>query len=884
MTGLRRYEFSERLADILGESRRDLRFRVTMMITAGLIPPGPRGPGSPPATPQYAADALIGVLAAPQQVHTTDAIRCYRELEPTAVAAELTAPEVTLGSLVSRTGTPNAPELPLVREHLRFGEVLARLLDHARDTETRPILARELFGIWVSRGFPMAAVQFVAASDARRTVLTQRYELPEGARPPAWLDPERGGVADPGLFHTVFLSASKLIEIGRLTASQGERKARMLTLDHSIFNKLADLAQNRRYRRPWEKFLAMAQKARATAEQIDTRVASRLTEVTSFGSNPGNLRMLTYVPKNLPAAAPLVVVLHGCTQTAHSYDLGTGWSTSADRYGFAVLLPEQRTSNNPLQAFNWFKPEDIVRDSGEPLSIRQMVEWMAVNHGIDRRRVYVNGVSAGGAMTSIMLATYPEVFAGGAIIAGLPYRCANDLQEAFESMFQGRIRSPQEWGKLVRAASSHQGPWPRISIWHGGGDHTVQPTNAEEVIKQWTDVHGLSMTPTIVSTVDGHPYRAWRGPDGDALIEAYTITGMPHGVPIDPHGEDGCGAAAPFILDMGISSTRHLSRFWGLTDGTPQTLGAPYRAPQIIVPTDYRPADPQSGREVRIETGSGGDTPATDRPAFSQPAHQDLHEIIATSLKAARPGETHRGGSPGSSTTAGMVPLVDLQKILTRSFEAAGLLKGTGEASSGTGGGSSQGTQGTEEGRMGGIDIASILAKSFEAAGLLKVRQDVPSEAGGLAGSGWEGDGWQLATDVREGCGDGLVLFGYASSGTGGTFGKTVRLVSRQFSLGQRPKLSYVRRLNLSAAVNILTTANFRVLVEGVPVDEVSAVGMDYEEASWTERVDIDLMRFSGQTVTLTFEVAANSNVFIEVFAKAWVGGITVQDADNRQT
>jgi hypothetical protein len=97
--------------------------------------------------------------------------------------------------------------------------------------------------------------------------------------------------------------------------------------------------------------------------------------------------------------------------------------------------------------------------------------------------------------------------------------------------------------------------------------------------------------------------------------------------------------------------------------------------------------------------------------------------------------------------------------------------------------------------------------------------------------------------------------------------------------LGQSPKLSYVRRLNLSAAVNILTTSHFRVLVEGIPVDEVSAVGMDYEEASWTEHMDIDLTQFAGRTVTLTFEVAANSNVFIEVFAKAWVGGITVQDA-----
>jgi hypothetical protein len=342
-------------------------------------------------------------------------------------------------------------------------------------------------------------------------------------------------------------------------------------------------------------------------------------------------------------------------------------------------------------------------------------------------------------------------------------------------------------------------------------------------------------------------------------------------VPIDPHGEEGCGAAAPFILDMGISSTQHIARFWGLTDRMPQTSGAPRRTAQII-PTDYRAEDQESGREVRMETGSAHQEGATQGGGAGRGL--DLQEIIATSLKAARLGEAHPGSSPGSSTTAGMVPLVDLQRILTTSFEAAGLLKGKGEAS--PGGGSNQGT---EEGRMGGIDIASILAKSFEAAGLLNARRDVPSEAGGLAGPGWEGDGWQLTTDVGEWRGDGPVLFGYASSGTGGTFGKTVRLVSRQFSLGHSPKLSYVRRLNLSAAVNILTTANFRVLVEGVPVDEVSAVGMDYEEASWTERVDIDLMRFAGRTVTLTFEVAANSNVFIEVFAKAWVGSITVQDA-----
>ena len=215
---LRRYAFSERLADILGQSRRDLRVRVTLMITDGLLPPGPRGPGAPPATADYAADLLIGVMAAPQQVQTVDAIHCYRALKPGRVRPAETA-GVVIGAPRPR---PHAVEAldpsPLLPGHLRFGEALARLIERARDTATREALARELFGIWISRGFPAAAVQLAAWSEGRRTLLTRRYEPEPGARPPAWLDPDRGGLADPGLFHTVFLPASKLIEIGSLTS------------------------------------------------------------------------------------------------------------------------------------------------------------------------------------------------------------------------------------------------------------------------------------------------------------------------------------------------------------------------------------------------------------------------------------------------------------------------------------------------------------------------------------------------------------------------------------------------------------------------------------------------------------------------------------------
>src|SRR5258705_1576009 len=154
---------------------------------------------------------------------------------------------------------------------------------------------------------------------------------------------------------------------------------------------------------------------------------SQLVETTGFGSNPGGLRMFPSVPHNLQPALALVVVLHGCGQTAAAYDLGAGWSTLAKHYGFALLMPQQQPFNNANGCFNWFNPEDTERDSGEACSIRQMIAHAVKEIGIDRERIFVTGLSAGGAMTSVLLAAYSRVFANGAMIRRHPVCVSRDL-------------------------------------------------------------------------------------------------------------------------------------------------------------------------------------------------------------------------------------------------------------------------------------------------------------------------------------------------------------------------------------------------------------------------------------------------------------------------
>ena len=333
---------------------------------------------------------------------------------------------------------------------------------------------------------------------------------------------------------------------------------------------------------------------------------TQFSEVQAFGQNPGALRMLVHVPAARAGKAPLVVVLHGCTQTGPGYADGAGWTEMADRCGFVVLCPEQTRANNPNLCFNWFQPGDVARGAGEAASIHAMIVRAILDYDLDPRRVFITGLSAGGAMANAMLATYPEVFAGGAIVAGLPYGAASNMQEAFAAMRNGRSSSPEAWGDAVRAASTHGGPWPRISIWQGDEDATVKAGVADDLVRQWIDVHGLESATGERVTTGRRRRTVWRGRDGAAAVELNRIDGMGHGAPLGCSLADGCGTEGAYLLEVGVSSTLEITQFWGLLGSSTACRPAKRATPAAFDVGALKPVSQTEPLPSRMASGIEG--------------------------------------------------------------------------------------------------------------------------------------------------------------------------------------------------------------------------------------------------------------------------------------
>ena len=362
--------------------------------------------------------------------------------------------------------------------------------------------------------------------------------------------------------------------------------------------------------------------------------AGSFGQVTGFGANPGNLSMYSYLPAGRPSNAPLVVALHGCTQSATDYYQHSGWPQYGDQWGFAVVFPQQSSANNPENCFDWYTPSDDGRGQGEAESIREMVSYAQSTYHVDAKRIYVTGLSAGGGMTSNLLADYPDVFAGGAIDSGLPAQCATSLVQATNCQYNNQNKTPAQWGDLVRAADhGYTGPWPRVAIWQGTADTTVNPVNATEERDQWTNVWGISQTPSGTQTIGGTTESVYNDAQGKPAVEVYSISDMAHGLAVHPgSGADNCGSTGTYYLDY-ICSTYYTALFWGLDNGSstppPTTTTTTTKPPaQCFTANNY--AQTVAGRAYQ----SGGYTYAVG----SNDAMGLWNVAVITSLSETSPG------------------------------------------------------------------------------------------------------------------------------------------------------------------------------------------------------------------------------------------------------
>jgi poly(hydroxyalkanoate) depolymerase family esterase len=282
--------------------------------------------------------------------------------------------------------------------------------------------------------------------------------------------------------------------------------------------------------------------------------------------NPGHLRGYYFLPGDAQQMVnrPLVVALHGCGQRACDFDDETGWRDVARDMNFAMLFPEQQAggtpltvmAGNPLFCFNWFEVSE-ARGHNEPKSIMSMVRWMVDKFALDPGQIYVTGLSAGAAMTPVMLVAYPDCFAGGGIVAGVPYNAAEGLMLhaiGEEGMRYNNLKRPEipertaaEWGKYVRDATGSDpsrlwprwdGPsyddrvykleearWPRVTIWHGENDAGVDKVNLERLMKQWTNIHRIDpqgITPKKVNGTGQYDIYRTEYKDNSGIIQIET--------------------------------------------------------------------------------------------------------------------------------------------------------------------------------------------------------------------------------------------------------------------------------------------------------------------------------------------------------------------------
>ncbi len=294
----------------------------------------------------------------------------------------------------------------------------------------------------------------------------------------------------------------------------------------------------------------------------------------NFGSNAGPRAYKLYVPELTPAAPmPLIVMLHGCTQSPDDFAAGTQMNKLAEEHGFIVVYPEQPSSANMSKCWNWFSAQDQHRDRGEPSLIAGITREVMATHAVNPRRVFVAGLSAGAAMAVVMGETYPELYAGVGSHSGLPYASAHDIPSAMAAMKGSRQAGA--WNNLpggsVGASTKISHAVPTI-VFHGDRDHTVKQTNGQMIVEQAWKAHSSAATEFALSMnvqkgegVGGRAFsRTTYADEGsNVMIESWVVHGAGHawfggdasGTYTDRSGPDASSEMVRFFLSQRLAGS-----------------------------------------------------------------------------------------------------------------------------------------------------------------------------------------------------------------------------------------------------------------------------------------------------------------------------------------
>lgn len=260
-----------------------------------------------------------------------------------------------------------------------------------------------------------------------------------------------------------------------------------------------------------------------------------------------------FVPTGAAANAPLplVVMLHGCKQDAADFAAGTQMNALGEQHKFLVLYPEQLRKSNQMGCWNWFEPAHQQRGAGEPAMIAALTRQVVASHNADPQRVYVAGLSAGGAMAALVGQLYPDVFAAVGVHSGLAPGAAKDVPSAFTAMRKGGAPSG------AKAA-----PIPPTIVIHGSADKTVHPANSDQLAQaSLASLRAAGVTLDETSSDHSHPGRdavrtTYTAPDGKPMLETWRVDAAPHawsggdasGSFTDPKGPSASQAMLDFFL------------------------------------------------------------------------------------------------------------------------------------------------------------------------------------------------------------------------------------------------------------------------------------------------------------------------------------------------